>query len=50
MIREAYDCGLSAGASGFWHNVESDVNAKVPLTVYVDFFHKLYREETGTVR
>ena len=47
MIREAYDCGVSVKASGFWHNVESNVNANVPLTVYVDFFHKLYREETG---
>jgi hypothetical protein len=49
MIREAYDCGVSAGASGFWHNIESNVNANVPLTVYVDFFHKLYKEQTEVV-
>ena len=47
MIRQGYDLGLSAGASGFWHNVEKNVNAKVPLTVYVDFFHKLYQDETS---
>ena len=47
MIREAYDIGVSAGAAGFWHNIESHVNADVPLTVYVEFFHQLYREETG---
>jgi hypothetical protein len=47
IIREGYDHGVSAGAAGFWHNVEHDVNANVPLTVYVEFFHKLYRDETG---
>jgi hypothetical protein len=50
MIREAYDRGLSAGAAGFWHNIESNVNADVPLTVYVEFFHKLYRDETAGSR
>jgi hypothetical protein len=47
MIRAAYDCGVTAGVAGFWHNVEHDVNANVPLTVYVEFFHKLYKDETG---
>jgi hypothetical protein len=37
MIREASDCGLSAVAAGFSHNIESNVNANVPLTVYVEF-------------
>ena len=45
MIREAYDIGRAAGASGFWHNIESNVNANVPLSVYADFFHQLYKEE-----
>jgi hypothetical protein len=42
---DAYNVSISAGASGFWNNVESGKNCSVPDSVYVQFFDFLY---TGT--
>lgn len=43
----AYNLGRQHGAAGFWDNVEIGVGARVPPSVYVQFFQQLYAQLHG---